>query len=182
MLSHSLSCVHVDADDDTDLWACVPGCPIRALDAQSGPSGGCAPASGPTLGKLGKHGVYGKAKGENMGAVAFHGKVDGASRFFMRFDPNDAPVIYLPKTSTKERKDGLAERNSHPTLKSVALMSYLCRLVTPPGGVVLDPFMGSGTTGVAALREGFRFIGIEREAEYFAIAEARLDHAAKTKA
>jgi hypothetical protein len=182
MLSHSPACVHVDADDDTDLWACVPGCPIRALDAQSGPSGGCAPASGPTLGKLGKHGVYGKAKGENMGAVAFHGKVDGASRFFMRFDPNDAPFIYLPKTSTKERKEGLAERNSHPTLKSVALMSYLCRLVTPPGGVVLDPFMGSGTTGVAALREGFRFIGIERESEYFAIAEARLDHAAKTKA
>jgi site-specific DNA-methyltransferase (adenine-specific) len=182
LLSHSRSCVHVDADDDTDLWACVPGCPIRALDAQSGPSGGCAPASGPTLGKLGKHGVYGKAKGENMGAVAFHGKVDGASRFFMRFDPNDAPFIYLPKTSTKERKEGLTERNSHPTLKRVALMSYLCRLVTPPGGVVLDPFMGSGTTGVAALREGFRFIGIEREAGYFAIAEARLDHAAKTKA
>jgi site-specific DNA-methyltransferase (adenine-specific) len=53
-------------------------------------------------------------------------------------------------------------------------MRYLCRLITPPGGVVLDPFMGSGSTGLGAWREGFRFIGIEREAEYFAIATHRL--------
>jgi len=53
-------------------------------------------------------------------------------------------------------------------------MAYLCRLVTPPGGVVLDPFMGSGSTGKAALREGFRFVGIEREAEYFEIAKRRV--------
>lgn len=63
---------------------------------------------------------------------------------------------------------------SHPTQKPVALMAYLCRLVTPPGGTVLDPFMGSGTTGVAALQEGFEFVGIEREAKYAAIAEARI--------
>lgn len=56
-------------------------------------------------------------------------------------------------------------------------MRWLCRLVTPPGGIVLDPFCGSGTTGVAAVREGFRFVGIEREAEYVAIAEARVRHA-----
>ena len=53
-------------------------------------------------------------------------------------------------------------------------MRYLCRLVTPPGGVVLDPFMGSGSTGKAAIREGFRFIGIEQSPEYHAIAVARL--------
>ena len=53
-------------------------------------------------------------------------------------------------------------------------MAYLCRLVTPPGGIVLDPFMGSGSTGKAALREGFRFIGIEKSPEYMAIAEARV--------
>lgn len=52
-------------------------------------------------------------------------------------------------------------------------MAYLCRLVTPPGGTVLDPFMGSGSTGVAAAREGFRFIGIEREAKYYEIAQRR---------
>jgi hypothetical protein len=180
LLSHSPSCVHLDTEGDTDLWACVPGCPVRAMDAQSGPSGGCAPASGPTLGKLGKHGIYGKATGENMSKVAFHGKVDGASRFFMRFDPNDAPFIYQAKANTKDRSAGIEGRNSHPTVKSTALMAYLCRLVTPPGGIVLDPFMGSGSTGVAALREGFRFIGIEREQEYFDIATQRIEHAAKT--
>jgi len=64
--------------------------------------------------------------------------------------------------------------NHHPTVKPTDLMRYLCRLVTPPGGVVLDPFMGSGSTGKAAMLEGFGFIGIEREAEYVAIAERRI--------
>lgn len=65
--------------------------------------------------------------------------------------------------------------NHHPTVKPTDLMRYLCRLVTPPGGVVLDPFMGSGSTGKAAMLEGFRFIGIEREAEYLEIARARIE-------
>ena len=65
-------------------------------------------------------------------------------------------------------------RNHHPTVKPTALMRYLCRLVTPPGGVVLDPFTGSGSTGKAAVCEGFDFIGIEREAEYVEIARARI--------
>ncbi len=65
-------------------------------------------------------------------------------------------------------------RNHHPTVKPTDLMRYLCRLVTPPGGVVLDPFTGSGSTGKAAVLEGFRFIGIEREAEYVEIARARI--------
>ena len=64
--------------------------------------------------------------------------------------------------------------NHHPTVKPTALMRYLCRLVTPPGGTVLDPFCGSGSTGKAAIIEGFRFIGIEREAEYVEIAKARV--------
>jgi DNA modification methylase len=66
-------------------------------------------------------------------------------------------------------------RNHHPTVKPTDLMRYLCRLVTPPGGVVLDPFMGSGSTGKAAILEGFRFIGCEREAEYLDIARARIE-------
>ena len=65
-------------------------------------------------------------------------------------------------------------KNHHPTVKPTDLMRYLCRLVTPPGGVVLDPFMGSGSTGKAALLEGFRFIGCERSPEYVAIARARI--------
>lgn len=68
--------------------------------------------------------------------------------------------------------------NHHPTVKPTALMRYLCRLVTPPNGTVLDPFMGSGSTGKAATLEGFDFIGIEREAEYIEIARARIAHAA----
>lgn len=69
--------------------------------------------------------------------------------------------------------------NSHPTVKSVTLMRYLCRLVTPPGGLVVDPFMGSGSSGVAAIREGFSFLGIERDASYVLdIAVHRLRHAA----
>jgi DNA modification methylase len=68
-------------------------------------------------------------------------------------------------------------RNHHPTVKPTALMRYLCRLVTPPRGIVLDPFMGSGSTGKAAILEGFQFIGIEREEEYIKIAKARIDNA-----
>jgi len=59
-------------------------------------------------------------------------------------------------------------------------MRYLCRLVTPPNGIILDPFMGSGSTGKGAIAEGFRFIGIEREAEYLEIARARIDAATKS--
>ena len=64
--------------------------------------------------------------------------------------------------------------NSHPTVKPIELMKYLCRLVTPKGGTILDPFMGSGSTGMAAKDEGFEFIGIEKEKEYFKIAESRI--------
>jgi site-specific DNA-methyltransferase (adenine-specific) len=66
-------------------------------------------------------------------------------------------------------------RNHHPTVKPTDLMRYLCRLVTPPNGIVLDPFMGSGSTGKAAMMEGFAFVGIEREAEYVEIAKARIE-------
>tara|TARA_B110000116_G_scaffold222384_1_gene201196 strand:- start:104 stop:1228 length:1125 start_codon:yes stop_codon:yes gene_type:complete len=64
--------------------------------------------------------------------------------------------------------------NTHPTVKPQELMKYLCRMVTPKGGTVLDPFMGSGSTGCAAKDEGFNFIGIEKEKEYFDIADARI--------
>ena len=82
-----------------------------------------------------------------------------------------ARFFYCAKASKKDRGDG----NGHPTVKPTDLMAYLCRLVTPPGGVVLDPFMGSGSTGKAAVREGFAFIGIEREADYLRIATARIE-------
>jgi hypothetical protein len=88
-----------------------------------------------------------------------YGDSGSAARFF-----------YCAKASKADREDG----NGHPTVKPTDLMRYLCRLVTPPGGIVLDPFMGSGSTGKAAVLEGFRFIGIEREAEYIEIARGRI--------
>lgn len=81
-----------------------------------------------------------------------------------------ARFFYCAKASKKDRD----ESNTHPTVKPTDLMAYLCRLVTPKGGTVLDPFMGSGSTGKAAMQEGFNFVGIEREQNYFDIAEKRL--------
>jgi len=72
-------------------------------------------------------------------------------------------------------------KNSHPTVKPTELMRYLCRLVTPKGGVVLDPFMGSGSTGKAAIEEDFNFVGIEMDEDYFEIACARIEAAHKQK-
>lgn len=83
----------------------------------------------------------------------------GASRFF-----------YCPKPSKSEK----GADNNHPTVKPINLMRWLCRMVTPPGGVVLDPFMGSGTTGCAATLEGLGFIGIEQDTHYHSIATARI--------
>lgn len=83
---------------------------------------------------------------------------------------SSARFFYCAKASKSERGPG----NTHPTVKPLALMRYLVRLVTPPGGTVLDPFMGSGTTGLAAAADGFQFVGIERDEAYFEIARRRL--------
>lgn len=92
----------------------------------------------------------------------------GASRFF-----------YVAKASTGEKQeDG---DNGHPTVKPIQLMRYLVRLVTPPNGIVLDPFMGSGSTGIAALKEGFQFLGVERDLKFFTIAERRVSGVFKAK-
>jgi hypothetical protein len=89
------------------------------------------------------------------------------------------------KWTTVDYRDGhernVMARNHHPTVKPTALMRYLCRLVTPPGGLVVDPFTGSGSTGKAAILEGFRFLGIERDPEYVKIADARINSAFKAK-
>ena len=109
-----------------------------------------------------------------------------ASRFFYcakanRTDRNEGtessnkPMLQMNSTMRDCENVDWSKRNGnfHPTVKPTELMRYLCRLVTPKGGVVLDPFMGSGSTGKAAILEGFSFVGIEREAEYFGIAQAR---------
>jgi site-specific DNA-methyltransferase (adenine-specific) len=96
----------------------------------------------------------------------FKGDQGSAARFF-----------YVPKASKKDRNEGCGELekgNNHATVKPTALMAYLCRLITPTGGVVLDPYMGSGSTGKAAVREGFSFVGIELDPDYYEICKARI--------
>ena len=88
----------------------------------------------------------------------------GASRFF-----------YCAKTSKKERNAGI-EDNTHPTVKPIKLMEYLVKLITPPNGTVLDPFMGSGSTGCACVNLGFDFYGIEIDEESYTIAKSRIQH------
>lgn len=127
-------------------------------------------------------------------SLTFQNDSGSAARFF-----------YCPKTSSADRNEGCAHlpdkdwsgegaciperesrpfhpsKNHHPTVKPTELMRYLCRLITPPGGIILDPFMGSGSTGKAALLEGFHFIGVDKTPEWHPIARARLEHAAATR-
>jgi len=152
------------------------------LDEQSG-------QSGTSTTKTGKY--------ENKSDFGWGGQINirhpdagGASRFF-----------YVAKASKRDRNEGLEEldaieskrtmsggedtrgrpvpinRNFHPTVKPTSLMEYLVKLVTPPNGTVLDPFTGSGSTGKAAILQGFDFIGIEMTEEYLPIIEGRLKHA-----
>ena len=90
-----------------------------------------------------------------------------------------ARFFYCAKANKNDRNEGLEEfedrKNHHPTVKPTSLMRYLCKLVTRTGGTVLDPFCGSGSTGKAAILEGFKFIGIEKDPEYHKIAEARIN-------
>lgn len=153
IFSHSLFCTDV---------ACDPSCPIALLDAQSGVRpGGTRPArrSG-----IGYHGGNGTNDGESV-------KYDtgGASRYFLNLPPDEPTRFrYQPKAPRSERVG-----STHPTQKPVALMRYLIRLITPPGGVILDPFAGSGSTLCAIQDSEYRAVGIELHEEYCAIAAAR---------
>ena len=153
------------------------------------------PVTGPSTVSVrdpnGSMGYHGGASGL-PGVLSGHNDTGSAARFFYcakasKHDRNagldNAPKKTAgvgdehPSGSFNERlgKTPTAPRaNHHPTVKPTDLMAYLCRLVTPPGGTVLDPFMGSGSTGKAALREGFKFIGCELDAAYHNIAEGRL--------
>lgn len=148
---------------------CADGCPAKMLDEQSGSS------KSPPIGSLSASKDFGYAGGAFEYAHGNgHGDEGGASRYFTQF--------YTPKASRSEREAGCEEllrgegkrANHHPTVKSLDLMQWLCRLITPPGGVVLDPFAGSGSTGLACAAEGFRFIGCELSPEYVEIAKARI--------
>ncbi len=131
------------------------------LDEQSGVS----KSTGGKDRSKNKNGWTGLGGDQSKGNCGGLGDSGGASRFF-----------YVAKASKRERNAG-CEVNGHPTVKPIKLMEYLCKLITPPGGIILDPFCGSGSTGVAAVNLGFKFIGIEREKEYGEIAEKRIANA-----
>lgn len=188
-------------DGSDEVLAAFPNAPGQMADASS-----TAPSAktGNVYGAMKREGEASQDS-ENAGAVGFKMKpgarrIDegSAARFFYcakasKKDRNEgceelplvdwtagAPNSVRPdqiNTSSGEPRHAQPSRNHHPTVKPTALMRYLCRLVTPPGGVVLDPFMGSGSTGKAAVLEGFRFIGCELSEDYMAIARTRIEHA-----
>jgi len=127
---------------------------------------------------------YGGLHGVEVGGRPVSGRwpanvvLDEEAATVLDSDTNDASrFFYVAKASQSER----GESNGHPTVKPVALMRHLVRLVTPEGGTVLDPFTGSGTTGVAAVLEGRSFLGIELDKQYARIARARIGHAKKQR-
>lgn len=164
--------VNPDGTETVAAWECSEGCAVAMLDKQSG-----------KLKFSYATNVVHKERQSDSG---------GASRFF-----------YCAKSSKSERNEGCEglpkisqgaygefagdgrgrqtehqpTQNFHPTVKPLKLMSYLITMITPPNGRVLDPFMGSGSTGVAAVKSGFKFIGIEQNPEYTQIAEKRIFHA-----
>jgi site-specific DNA-methyltransferase (adenine-specific) len=175
-----------EGKEEVENWDCHEDCPIRILDEQSG-----ILKSGKLIGEyngFGNNGIYGKSGLSNRNYESDSG---GASRFF-----------YVAKASKSERNKGLegfdtkqtiggggtyneeagakygsikAEgKNFHPTVKPIKLMQYLVKMITPPNGIVLDPFCGSGTTGIACKLEGFEFVGMEQDPEYCKIAEGRI--------
>jgi hypothetical protein len=130
----------------------------RLLDEMSGERPGC---KSPSLAKPAS--IYRPSQGNYQVQGPIYPDTGGASRF-----------MYCAKASRAERNAGLDGRNDHPTVKPLALCDWLVRLVTPPGGTVLDPFTGSGSIGCSAVRQGFSFIGMEQHAPYVEIAEQRI--------
>lgn len=129
---------------------------VVALFPESKSTGGQA-----SLGAFRNGDVYGKGKDVRVKRDPGFGDSGSAARFFHQFPPDADPIIYQSKAGKEDRAG-----SKHPTVKPVALMQYLIRHITPPGGTVLDPFAGSGTTGEAAKREGFDCILMEAEDEY----------------
>lgn len=143
------------------------------------------------------NGIYGDFASKGDDGATFYGDTGSAARFFYcakasKRDRDEGLEDELDRVLAMSNQakaelargnlhngesgmdTGKVRKNHHPTVKPTALMRYLCRLVTPPNGTILDPFMGSGSTGKGAVLEGFRFIGIEREAEYVEIGRARI--------
>jgi len=177
---------------ETEVYECVEGCPVKTLDEQSGIS---KSQGGNQNNRKTKDSFISGTSATLSSVPSGYLDTGGASRFF-----------YVAKASKRDRNEGLEDleatriwdtsrkpenigsntpqnrstqprQNFHPTVKPTELMRYLVKLITPPGGTVLDPFTGSGSTGKAAILEGFDFIGIELTEDYWPIIEGRLKHA-----
>lgn len=154
---------HGDPIGDACTDGCVDGCPVAELDAQSGTRTSGKMHAGT---KRGNRDGYAGPMPAPTGAETY-GDSGGASRFF--------PVFrYEAKAPARERPR-LADGTAHPTVKPLALMQWLIRLITPPGGTVLEPFAGSGATLEAARLEGFPVVGIEREQPHADLCRVRLE-------
>jgi hypothetical protein len=191
--THGTGAINVDGcrvGEDSGRWPANvlhDGSPEVVAGFPVSKSTGGEPASG----EQNRHGIYGSRIRQRTGRGVGKGDTGTAARFF-----------YSAKASRAERERGLTHRepetvgdgravaadnayqrgkterrNVHPTVKPVSVMRWLVRLVTPPSGVVLDPFTGSGTTGIACALEGFDFVGCELSADYAQIARARIQHA-----
>jgi len=144
---------------DPEIWQCVEGCPVRILNEQSGNLKSKIRLS--NYEEIEVHGIYGKGIKR---APSLYSDSGGAARFF-----------YCAKPSVAERSMGLGgKRNVHITVKPLEIMRWLVRLITRRGGIVLDPFLGSGTTAIAAENEGCNWLGCDNNEEYCQIAEARI--------
>ena len=178
-----------DADgmETVENWHCVEDCPVRLLDEQTGElTSGANPVqrhSDITRGIYGAfkgHDCFPKRGADSGGASRFFycAKADRAEREIGMESLEAKPLHWSSgdKNPGSFQAEGTAKqaRNNHPTVKPIDLMAWLCRLVTPSGGLILDPFMGSGSTGIAALRCGFRFVGLDKEQKWVEVAARRI--------
>ena len=189
VLSHSEYCTENQCDIE---------CAIKMLDEQSGPCKTGALTGQPRV----ENKTFGKA-GKTIGTPRFYtpDAANGASRFFYcakistserNAGLEDMPDIEMVGTYAQDEwsRNNMGStpdasrksvKNNHPTVKPKKLMSYFIKMITPPGGTVLDPFMGSGSTGIAAKECGFMFVGIEKQQDYFEIAKKRVEAACEAR-
>ena len=182
--AHSIGGLNIDASRMTGgrhptnvVFQHLPDCrrlSDKTVKAISGTRAGRRDGTGWGMKKTGEATGYGDADGNEMVAdwACAHGcPVDELGK-----QNEQAPrFFYYAKANKKDRTEEGQVENNHKTVKPTALMRYLVRMITPKGGTVLDPFAGSGSTGKAAMLEGFEFIGVEREPEYFETAQKRID-------
>lgn len=179
-----------DGMEEVEDWRCASNCAARLLDEQSGertsgaePRGGFVRHARPD----GHTRVYGGGRGlwsKEQSAGSLYGDSGGASRFFYQPKADRSDRAFLCRTcraifcATERARHADHDRVEHPTVKPIDLIRWLQRLITPFGGLLLDPFAGTGTGGVAALRDGFDWIGVENDKDYCAIARWRIEQEA----